>query len=212
MTHVHSYADLLEWLEARRRQDRRTLLVAVDGHGGSGKSTFADGLARASGDAVHTDDNAHVVHTDDFAYAGLTSGLDVDRLRRQIVEPLTRDESARHQRFDWQSQQLAEWHEIAPGGLVVVEGVSSLRRELGRPWDLSVWVEAPRSVCLRRGLERDGQDAEPLWRQWLAAEDAYVDRDDPRGVADLIVDGAPELDHDPDVEFVVIDDRRHALG
>lgn len=203
MTRVHSYADHRDWLEQRRRQDRLTLLVAVDGHGGSGKSTFADRLAGGSGD---------VVHTDDFAYVGLTGGLDVDRLRRQVVEPLTRDEPGRFQRFDWPTQRLAEWHEVAPGGLVVLEGVSSLRRELGRPWDLSVWVEAPRSVCLRRGLERDGQDAEPLWREWLAAEDAYVARDDPREAADLIVDGAPGLDHDPDVEFVVIDDRRHGLG
>ena len=46
-------------------------LVAVDGYGGAGKSTFADRLAAALGGAA-------VVHTDDFAVDG-NPGIDHDQ-------------------------------------------------------------------------------------------------------------------------------------
>lgn len=194
-----AYSDLRAWLTARAG---RTVLVAVDGHGGSGKSAFAGRVAGHTGDV-------RVVHTDDFANLGITEGLDVERLRRQVIEPLRRGEPARYQRFDWPSRRLAEWHDLKAGGVVIVEGVSSLRREFGQVWDLSVWVETPRDTCLRRGLERDGQAARHLWETWLAEEDRYIARDDPRVKADLVVDGAPSEAHDPAREFVVLEDRRH---
>lgn len=198
MSSVVEYSDLVEWLG--QHADGCPTLVAVDGHGGSGKSTFARRLA-------DHDREARVVHTDDFAL-GITEGPDVQRLRSQVIEPLSRGESACYQRFDWPSQQLAEWHELAPDGIVIVEGVSSLRREFGDVGDLSVWVEADRSTCLRRGLQRDGEDALPLWQAWLAEEDGYVARDNPRSKAELVVDGEPADHHDPVREFVVIEDRR----
>ncbi|MGH3441510.1 MAG: hypothetical protein ACRDUY_05595 [Nitriliruptorales bacterium] len=91
---------------------------------------------------------------------------------------------------------------------MIVEGVSSMRREFGDPWDLTVWIDTPRSMCLARGLERDGQDARRLWELWLAEEDEYIARDDPRSSADSIVAGASALHHDPSREFVVLEDRR----
>jgi uridine kinase len=199
MAHLMRFSDLFRSLTTHG--ERRTVLVAVDGHGGSGKSTFAERLA-AQGE------NARVIHTDDFANLGVTAGLDVERLRRQVIQPLSRDESGRYQRFDWPSQRLSEWYDIPPGDVVIVEGVSSQRREFGDVWDLSIWVEATRNTCLRRGLDRDGRGSLPLWEAWLADEDRYIDREDPKGKADLIVDGDPDVRHDAAHEFVVIEDRR----
>ena len=55
-------------------------LVAVDGPGGAGKSTFARELAAAAG-------GAPVVHTDDFAAAD--NPIDWwPRLLEQVIEPL----------------------------------------------------------------------------------------------------------------------------
>lgn len=198
MNSIVEYSDLAEWLH--EHAGGRPILVAVDGHGGSGKSTFAQRLAEL-------EPKAQLVHTDDFAL-GITDGLDAQRLRSHVIEPLSRGASARYQRFDWPSQELAEWHELTPDGIVIVEGVSSLRREFGDVWNLSVWVEADRSTCLRRGLQRDGEDALPLWQAWLAEEDRYIARDNPRSKADLVVDGEPADHHDPGREFVVIEDRR----
>src|SRR6476661_8671860 len=56
-------------------------LVAVDGYGGAGKSTFAARLAAALGGAA-------VVHTDDFATGA--SGVEWwPRLEREVIVPLS---------------------------------------------------------------------------------------------------------------------------
>ena len=100
-------------------------LVAVDGYGGAGKSTFATRLAAALGGAA-------VVHTDDFA----TGEPGVEwwpRLEREVIVPLSAGEAARYRRWDWEAKRLAGWHTVEPMPAVVIEGVSSARRAAGRP-------------------------------------------------------------------------------
>lgn len=48
----------------------------------------------------------------------------------QVIEPLTRGEPARHQRYDWPSESLAEWHVLEPAPIVIIEGVKAGRCEL----------------------------------------------------------------------------------
>jgi len=171
------------------------MLVAVDGVGGSGKSHFAARLA-----AAHP--GVTVVHTDDFA--SWEAGLDWRRLRLQVIDPLLADRPARYQRYDWDRERLAEWHDVGPGGVVVVEGVSSLRVGLADTYDLAVWIQTPRETCLERGLERDGQAALGRWQRWMADEDLYVGAEHPEERAAVVVDGAPTVPHDPEVDFVAL--------
>jgi uridine kinase len=132
--------------------------------------------------------NADIVHTDDFA------SWDVPlewwpRLRDQVLIPLSGDQPARYQRYDWDRKALAEWIEVSPGGLVLIEGVSSSRSAF-RPYLAgSIWVDAPRATRLRRGLERDGAEAREQWLHWMAEEDAWAAEEAPAEHADCIVAG-----------------------
>jgi uridine kinase len=54
--------------------------------------------------------------------------------------------------------------------VVIIEGVSSARREVAPHLALAIWVHAPRAVRLPRGLERDGEAARPAWERWMAEE------------------------------------------
>lgn len=156
-------------------------LVAVDGPGGAGKSTFAARLSTAAG-------GAPVVHTDDFA----SSDNPINwwpRLLEQVIEPLVTGGTARYQRYDWPSESLAEWHTVEPAPIVIIEGVSSGRREWADSLSFVIWVETPRALRLRRGLERDGGQAADDWGRWMADEDAHYARDPTRERADLVVDG-----------------------
>ncbi len=157
-----------------------TCLIAVDGYGGAGKSTLAR-LIAATYDAT-------VVHTDDFA--SWDNPIDWwPRLLDQILRPLGRNEQARYQRFDWVSGQLAEWHDLPPGGLVLIEGVTSSRAEF-RPYLAgSIWLETPAEVRLRRGLERDGEQARGQWLEWMAAERRWGAAHQPWADADLVLPG-----------------------
>jgi uridine kinase len=154
-----------------------TLLVGIDGAGGAGKSTLAATLTEKT------------VATDDFI-AAPWEWYDFDRLRREVLEPLQRDEPARYRRMDWEDGELKEWHDVEPGGVVVVEGVAALDSSLRAAYDYRIWVETPQEICFERGLERDGADALPLWDAWSKKEHRYWADQRPRDSADAIVDGS----------------------
>lgn len=154
-----------------------TLLVGIDGAGGSGKSTLA---------ATLTD---KIVPTDDFI-AAPWEWYDFERLREEVIAPLRRDEPARYRRMDWNDGELKEWCVVEPGGVVAIEGVAALDVRLRDAYDYRIWVETPREICFRRGLERDGPAALPLWEAWAEKERRYWNEQRPQDAADVVVDGS----------------------
>lgn len=171
-------------------------LIAVDGGGGAGKSTFAARLAVALG-------GAPVVHTDDFA----SHAEPIDwwwRLEQQVLGPLSAGRPGRYQRYDWVTRRRAEWYDVPLAPAVIIEGVSSARAAAADRLTLSVWIATPRAERLRRGIERDGEAMREFWTGWMAAEDAHYAADPTDARADVVVDGAPRLRHDPEREFVAL--------
>ena len=84
---------------------------------------------------------------------------------------------------------------MAPEGIVVIEGVCALHRTLRDAYAVRVWVDAPADVRLARGVARDGEAARATWLDvWMPSENRYVERDDPVGCAQLVVDGSREID------------------
>jgi uridine kinase len=157
-----------------------SIIVGVDGCGGAGKSTFAARLSQVW-------EGSEVVHTDDFA----SWDCPIDwwpRLVEQVLTPLSEGRVALSQKYDWVKRELGEWVELA-STRVVLEGVSAIRREFRPFLAYRIWVDCPAELRLARGLERDGVEMEGQWREWMAAEDAYVLRDDPVSHAHLIVNG-----------------------
>jgi uridine kinase len=158
-------------------------LIGVDGFGGAGKSTLAEAIAaRVTGSAV--------VHVDDFA-APIIPEWDWGRFRAQLLLPLLAGRTARYQVWDWDRNVGGEWVEVEPEGVVIIEGVSSTRVEVGAPWALTVWVQTPRELRLKRAIERDGEGMRWNWEQvWMPSEEAYAARERPQERVDLIVSGA----------------------
>lgn len=74
--------------------------------------------------------------------------------------------------------------------IVVLEGISALRREL-RDWmDFGIWVETPADVRLQRGVERDGEGARAQWLDyWMPEEERYFELHRPEEFADVVVSG-----------------------
>ena len=177
--------EVLNKIRSRMSGPRPCVLVAIDGRGGAGKTSLAHFLASHLRSAA-------VVHTDDFARPGVP-GWEWHRFRRQVIDPLLRGEAGRYQRYDWDADRLAEWHDVPPKGVVIVEGVSSTRRELDVPWDLIVWVETPKEIRLARGIARDGEGMRGQWEDvWEPEEDRYVQEQQPDSRADIIVRGSSD--------------------
>jgi uridine kinase len=165
------------------------LVVAIDGHGASGKSTLAGAVAEATGAAL--------VHTDDFflapsGHAGeplpLRAYYDWQRLRAEALGPLRTGRAAAFRPFDWDGGRgRGAEVTVRPGPVILVEGVFSAAPELSDLVDRSVFVDTPpeeRLRRLRRLIRPDEWDA-----GWLAAEQAYFDRVRPPASFDLVVPG-----------------------
>jgi uridine kinase len=165
------------------------LVLAIDGHGGSGKTTLAAAVAGAAGAAL--------VHTDDFFRSAvaahgeqrqLESYYDWRRLRAQALEPLRARRGASFRRFDWdRGSGLNGVVTVDPADLIVVEGVFSASAELADQVDRTVFVDTPEPERLRR---LRGRIAPEEWDDdWLRAEREYFLTRPPSSF-DLIVPGA----------------------
>ncbi|HZU15617.1 MAG TPA: uridine kinase [Candidatus Dormibacteraeota bacterium] len=207
---VEKYRDLLARIHALPRR-RLTLMIGVDGPRGAGKTTFTRALAAL-------DPGLDVVQMDDFwlprgqrrqergeaPVHEVAADVDWRRLRAHVLMPLSRDQPARYQRYDWTRDSLAEWRMVPVGGILIVEGLYACSRPLAGFYDFKIWVEAPLEVRRSRGPGRDGE-GEERWHR-LLAEDAYLAAQDPAARADLRVDGSGSLPHDPLREYVRIRD------
>ncbi len=174
-----SLNQITEKIEAKSRRCTATTIVAIDGCGGSGKSTLATALARSL-------ENAEVVSCD---YLGANPSLSEwrQRLVKQVIEPLIGGRRARYSRHEWWSGKNLGCVEVEPGGVVIVEGVSTLHSDLFAYWDVTIWIECPRELRLARGVDRDGEKMRSTWvDKWMPEEDSYVASEQPQVNADLI--------------------------
>ncbi len=174
---------------------RGRLIVGIDGGGGAGKSTLASGIDQEFAGRVS------ILKCDDFyrpllsaQYSRLTAEaayqdyFDWQRLRDEALMPLRSGVIARYQRYDWASDQLAEWIEIEPREIVLVEGVFSTRPELRPMIDVAIFIETPRDERMRRMSAR--RQASTAWMaRWMAAEDWYLEHLEPHRYADLVIAG-----------------------
>ncbi|MEO6885449.1 MAG: uridine kinase [Jatrophihabitantaceae bacterium] len=179
MTQARAIAEIARLVD---RRPHRTVFVGIDGPGAAGKSTFAARMAQAVPRAM-------IVAVDDFSGPRFAE-WDWLRFCEQVVTPLKAGDPARYQRWDWDSDAGAEWHELEPGTVVLVEGVSSTRSEVGSPWASRIWVDTPAEVRLERALQRDGQALMSKWvHEWIPSEQRYITAQAPQRHADLIISG-----------------------
>jgi uridine kinase len=177
------FADLAERVRAAPPRLGATRLVCVDGPAGSGKTTFAAGLAAALGPGTA------VVHMDDL-YAGWTLAGAAERLTSGVLRPLAAGQPGSYHRYDWAAERFdLVPTEVPVPEVLLVEGCGSCPRSADRWTTLRVWVDAPQPLRLARGLARDGAPLAGHWRGWQRAEAAEFAREDTRARVDLRVDG-----------------------
>lgn len=154
-------------------------LVGVDGHAGSGKTTFAARLATALGDApvLHLDDLAS--HAELFAWTG--------RLLEQVIEPLSRGRTAHYRPYDWHARRFTAPRTLPPAPVVVVEGVGAGRRALRPRLAGLLWMELAAEESWHRGRRRDGKELDVFWDTWVRAERDHFAADTSRPYAAFLV-------------------------
>jgi uridine kinase len=161
----------------------RTRIIAVDGLGGAGKSSLAEHLAHEL--------EAPIVHTDDFASWDNPIEWWPDVIEK-VLRPIAAGLSARYRPTSWGGPAKLEVV-VEPAGFLLLEGVSASCEAFQPYLVYSIWIETPRAVRLRRGLQRDGEHARANWDRWMAEEDTYVERERPASRADAVLPGDADM-------------------
>lgn len=189
--HVKRFVDLASDIAAKPGPVR---LVGIDGCGGAGKTTFAMHLGAAL-------DGAPIVHTDDFASHDVPTEW-WPQMLHDVIDPLLRDQPASYRPYDWVARRFPETSiTIEPTRVVLIEGVGATRNAWRDRLACRIWIDCPRDVRLERGIARDGEQLRDFWLRWMAAEDAYVETEQPWLAADITVDGAAQAS-DQEREYV----------
>ncbi|MBJ7359805.1 4-amino-4-deoxy-L-arabinose transferase [Nocardioides sp.] len=173
-------AAVLELASSRPATCGGTRVVCVDGPAGSGKTTLASALAGRTG--------AQVVHMDDLmeGWDGLAgTGPQLS----SVLEPLAAGEPGSYRQFNWHLGRFDRLVDVPVADWLVIEGVGSGNPAVAGLVTALVWVEADDELRLARGMERDGPDMEPQWRQFMLDERNLFHSHRTRDRADVHVDG-----------------------
>jgi len=154
---------------------RRRAVVLIDGRSGSGKSVLGQSLAPRF--------DAQLVSLDDLypGWGGLEAGSDA------VHETVLRANAPGWTRWDWASGRAAEWHPLDPDRAVVIEGCGALSRANRALATFGIWIELDQAERRLRSSARDQGRFDAFWDSWAAQEDAFIAREHPRGLADLVI-------------------------
>ncbi len=173
---------------------RATLtMVAFDGPSGSGKSTLALNLHKLLPGSQVVDLEFFYTEIGVDPPGGLSpeecyeQHVDWRALDSQVLRPLSRGEPGRYQLYDWVAEQKGDWVSVRPDGIVLIDGLYSMRPELTDAYDLTVFVDTPPAERSARLAKRPDN---PVWvERWAVGFDWYIDHMRVMERADVVVSG-----------------------
>ncbi|MBA2286421.1 MAG: hypothetical protein H0W02_13140 [Ktedonobacteraceae bacterium] len=195
---LQSAADIVVFEISQLLKRKNPVLVALDGRSGTGKSTIAQAIASRVEGVIVVGDDFYSGGNDD-AWSGLSAkqkvdkGIDWQRMRAQVLEPLLAKKPASWHALDFKPEigwvgWKDETVELEPAPVILVDGVYSTRPELSDLVDLAILVEADDAVRRQRLVIREGQAFMDRWhRLWDSAEDYYFTSICPRASFDIVV-------------------------
>jgi uridine kinase len=186
----HSLEEVSSHISAARRKDT-SVLIAIEGFGGAGKSSTAEALKNLLGDA-------YVIGIDDFivkeklAEPSWENGsFDRARLEREVLVPAASGQPIAHRRLIWQTNTLSEPIVAPPFHYLIVEGISVSHPDLSSYYDFKIWVDVPADVARTRGRSRDGSNENAqFWDLWSENDRRYQEMHHTKELADFIVDNS----------------------
>lgn len=179
--------DIQSFLQTHQPKNGRFFTIAIDGRGGSGKTSFAELLkVRLPGfTTLNGDDYFEPTH-DSVVWGDFND----ERFIHDIIEPLKSGSNFAYRPYDWHTQPHISEKQIQVTEGFCLERCYSFTFDID--WDLKIWVETPKEICLERGLARENMPREktiPAWQVWQQQEDAYIRDFGPQHRADIVIDG-----------------------
>lgn len=173
---------------AIRKSETKPVLIAIEGFGGSGKSTTAKKLKSEL-------NGAYVVNIDDFIVKEKIleqswdkGGFDRRRLERQVLIPASTGQAVAYQKLLWDTNTLSEPIAVPKTDYLIIEGISSYHPDIAKYYDYKIWVDTPIEIAKERGKARDGNNENvEHWDLWAENDLRYQQKYHPEKVADFII-------------------------
>ena len=200
-------SELLNMIAERviREHGEQPYIVAIDGVDAAGKSTLAGELAEelrdrgllvseASIDGYHNTRAVRMVRGRDSPEGYYRDSFNLESLREHLLDPFMAGREYRLHMFDHRvdSPDPSMLYEFKPGTVLVFDGIFSLRPELRRYWDLTIYLSITEEESVRRGVERDPGDKEELCRRYKAryipGQRLYKAESKPEETVEMVVD------------------------
>ena len=176
--------------EIKKRLEKGSLIIAVDGPSASGKTTLAQLLENKY--------DCTVFHADDFflrpeqrtpeRYAEIGGNIDRERFLEEILIPLKNGETINYRRFDCSEMKILDPVMITPKKLTVIEGVYSMHPAFADFYDFSVFLEISSELQKERILKRNTSEmAERFFNEWIPLENKYFSGADVKNRCDMCI-------------------------
>ena len=190
-----TFSSLVKVLTARLAEHPdRSLLLALDGRCGSGKTTLAAQLAERFPDSA-------VFHTDDFYLppADRVDGwehipcanMDLARFSREVLTPALAGDAVSYRAYSCREGACLPAKSIASKPLFLVEGSYSHHPLLTENYDLRVFVTCSKEEQARRLQAREGERYPHFVQRWIPLEEGYFAQYHIEARADLVLDTTP---------------------
>lgn len=169
----------------------RPVLVALDGHCGSGKTTLAARLAAHFPASL-------TLHTDDFYLPPASrvpgwetlpcANMDLARLREEVLVPARAGQPVPYRAFSCREGDYLPLQLLSQQPLILMEGSYSQHPTLAEFYDLRVFVTCSKAEQTRRLLAREGERYPNFASRWIPLEEGYFTQYRIEEQADLIFD------------------------
>lgn len=155
-------------------KEKETIIIAIDGHSTSGKTTLADIIEKIY--------QAQIIHIDDFfrskkqgeSRSEYASNIDFERLHTEVLIPLSKHQDIQYKAFDCKMQGftpviLKEFKQIT-----VIEGAYATHPNISSNFDIKVFLKSSYIKQLIKVIKRNGINKLGIFiKKWIPRERAF---------------------------------------
>lgn len=170
-------------------KEKESVIIAIDGRCGSGKTTLAKALSEEF--------DCNVFHIDDFyvpremqteerlSQAG--GNIDRKRFLNEVLLPAKKGEAVSYKAFDCETQSYKQSIEITPQKVTVIEGSYSCHSDFFDLYDLHIFLtvspETQKERIIKRNSEVGYKDFE---NKWIPFEERYFKEQDVKSKCEIV--------------------------